>query len=112
MLDTTTMIARAFDIADSEYPPQGNNENPDREDARWYSMLRALIIDAFNPPDDDVAECSLLADAVVHVFQFIESAPCTCKVSDDQVHVGDWVDYDVCPRCEVLGRCNDVSIER
>lgn len=102
-VDTESLIGRAFDIAESDYPDQ-RNESGEREDARWYAMLRALIIEAFNPPDDDVAECCLLADSVAHAFAFIVAVPCTCEDTEQ--------DGDPCDRCQVLGRINDEPIER
>lgn len=109
-----TMISRAFDIADSEYPSKDGLESNEWEDARWYAMLRALIIDAFNPPDDDAAECSLLADSVVYAFEFIESAPCECKGVQFRVDYGTGIgwDWDVCSRCQVLGRINNERQDR
>ena len=73
-----------------------------------YEVLRDTIVQAFNPPDDDVAEESLMTDALDKAWAFIVQQPCSCPPDAGPPDF----EGDACYRCEVLGRARDVVIER
>lgn len=78
--------------------------DPER-DAREgdYALLAAVIIEAFNPADDDASEEGILGDAVYAARDYIASQPCTCTAEMVE-------DCDPCRRCAVLGRiANEVQ---
>lgn len=68
-----------------------------------YALVAAVIIEAFNPADDDASEEGILTDAVYAARDYISAQPCTC--TDAMVE-----DCDPCRRCAVLGRlANEVQ---
>lgn len=75
-------------------------EHFDPDDARAYRFLADKVIELFNPPDHDVAEEALLADALERAAEFIETRFCTCSRDE------------ACARCEALGRYADQRVER
>lgn len=91
---------RAYADASDRKPNDVRSSIPDDEVELEAYVL--AIIDAFNPPDDDVAQVSILLDAIETAALFIESQPCTCDAPDG----------DPCDRCVALGRFADVRIAR
>lgn len=77
-------------------------------DTVGLAFVDAAIGLAFNPPDDDVAAESILADAVERAAQFIESLPCTCGAAPPD----EYGDRMPCDRCQAIGRDHDVPIDR
>jgi hypothetical protein len=77
-------------------------------DSDDYRDLADVIIAAFNPPDDDVAEFAIVIDAVRNAARFIESQPCCCRPAATDPDVLD----APCKRCRVLGRRADKLEER
>lgn len=78
----------------------------------------AAIIHAFNPPDDDASQVSVLLAAIDQAFAFIVGQPCTCPVGTVGTDI-DRFDSTItdyyglwCRRCQALGRSNDKRIER
>jgi hypothetical protein len=71
-----------------------------------YEFLRDAVMDAFNPPDGDGAEPSIMADAVERASAYIEDQPCYCEPQQETQH-----DY-ACGRCRALGRLHDEAISR
>jgi hypothetical protein len=65
-----------------------------------YEIVRDACLNAFNPPDDDGSESSLMAEAVERAQAYIDQQPCLCTPSLIE-------DHDPCPRCRVLGRLGD-----
>lgn len=43
-----------------------------------YRDLADVVIEAFNPADDDVAEFAIVADAIRRAAAFVASMPCRC----------------------------------
>jgi hypothetical protein len=70
-----------------------------------YEIVRDACLNAFNPPDDDGGEPSLIAEAIERAQAYIEQQPCAC--TPEMVE-----DYDGCPRCVVLGRIGDKVVSR
>jgi hypothetical protein len=70
-----------------------------------YEFVRDLLIEEFNPPDDDIAEPAVMADAIKRAAEYIAGQPCTCTPAMVE-------DYDSCPRCRALGRRADRRIDR
>lgn len=81
----------------------GYERSEERED---YELLRDTIIEAFNPPDDDVAEVALMTDTLDRVWAYVVAQPCTCPPGAAAFEV------EPCDRCAVLGRAADVVVER
>jgi len=70
-----------------------------------YEIVRDAVIEAFNPPDDDAAEPSIMAEAVERARAYIEQQPCLCTpelIADQQP----------CGRCWVLGQCGGEPVSR
>lgn len=65
--------------------------------AQDYFLLRDVVINRFNPRDDDGSEVSVLMSWLEHVANILESMPCTCTTEMIE-------DYSPCSRCEALGR--------
>jgi len=74
------------------YEPQDRTEELER--------LSAAIDFAFNTPDGDGDQGSLLEESVLAAAAYIEAQPCTCT------------EFDPCPRCHALNRWRDVPMER
>lgn len=72
-----------------------------------YALLAEAIIEAFNPPDDDVAEEAILIRAVEAARDFIAAQPCLCTPEDIANGCP-----ERCERCQVLGRLGDKVIDR
>ncbi len=70
-----------------------------------YRLLADEIAELFNPPDNDVAEVAILIDAAKAAQDYIISQLCSCTPE----MVADW---DACPRCRVLGRIDDMRVQR
>lgn len=89
----------------SQGPPPPEHAIDDAED---YRFLADHIIELTNPADDDVAEVSIVMDAVTRLHQLAESLPCECPA----LEMGD--DYgiaDACLRCRALGRFADRRVD-
>jgi hypothetical protein len=73
-----------------------------------YRDLADVVIEAFNPADDDVAEFSIVSDAIQRAAQFVSSLPCKCTPAaiDPEQYA------TPCARCLVLGRRGDQLEER
>jgi hypothetical protein len=70
-----------------------------------YRFLADAVADAFNPPDNDAAEVSIMVDAVARAREYIAGQPCTCTPAMIE-------DREPCPRCTALGRLDDKPLER
>lgn len=70
-----------------------------------YGLLADVIGEAFNPPGDDVAEESILVDAVYRARDWIDGQPCRCTPDSLADHVA-------CGRCYALGRLGDKPVDR
>lgn len=79
------------------------------DDQSDYELLRDVIIEAFNPPDDDRAEVSIMSDAIAQAVKFIRNLDCDC---DPRKHLFEDGADVACMRCQVLGRFKDEEIER
>lgn len=82
-------------------------DRPIMQDVDWqgdYEILRDTIIAAFNPPDCDQSEPSLMTEALDRAWSFILTQPCVCPPPDS------FGDVEVCRRCDALGRCADVKV--
>lgn len=81
-------------------------------DATDYELARDAVLEAFNPPDDDVAEVAIVIEAVERAAAYIARQPCTC--CDDPTHHNREPEYwhEPCARCHALGRYHDEAIER
>jgi hypothetical protein len=73
-----------------------------RED---YEVIRDACLNAFNPPDSDGAEPSIMAGAIKTAQAYIEEQPCLCTRELIE-------DNDPCGRCYVLGRVGDKTVTR
>lgn len=71
-----------------------------------YALLADVIGECFNPPDNDVAEESILVDALYDARDYIAATPCVCTPAE--VLDG----YTECKRCRVLGRLADKTVDR
>jgi hypothetical protein len=75
------------------------------EAATSYIQLRNLIIERFNPPDDDVAEIVIMLGSVNVAADALEIRGCACTTADVD-------DGRPCERCQALGRLGDVAVSR
>jgi hypothetical protein len=73
---------------------------PEPTHSELLDELSELIVERFNPPDDDNYNEFTCIDAAA---DFIEAQPCDCPHDPAE---------DICPRCNVLGRRRDKAIER
>jgi hypothetical protein len=72
-----------------------------------------LMIDWFNPPDEDAACESIVLDAIERAYRFAESQPCICVNPLAPEPTEDEIDsYTACQRCQVLGRVRDKAVPR
>jgi hypothetical protein len=69
-------------------------------DSDLLDSLSELIVERFNPPDDDSYDEWYVIGAAA---DFIEAQPCDCPLDPAE---------DTCPRCEVLGRRRDIPHAR
>jgi hypothetical protein len=69
---------------------------------QYYGLLRDAVADAFNPPDEDVAEIDIFISAIEAAATYIAWLPCICVDPDDHP----------CERCLVLGRVADQRADR
>lgn len=84
-------------------PDSGTYEDSD------YRLLADTIIGLTNPPDDDVAEVSIVMDAVMRLAVVVRALPCTCPAPE----MGDDLCMsDACARCQALGRFGDKEVVR
>lgn len=67
-----------------------------------YRYLADAVIERFNPMDTDDAEEWICAQAIHRAADLIEKIPCRCN-PDEMVY---------CQRCAVLGRADDVPVQR
>lgn len=81
--------------------------DPRTDDEIDHDAYVAAIIHAFNPPDGDGAQASLLLHALDQAHALIVAQPCTCPEPDEY-------GYRVppCTRCSALGRSGDEVISR
>jgi hypothetical protein len=100
--ETTAPSAWAWDNLHREDAP-GYERSDWQQD---YELLRDTIIQAFNPPDEDVAEPSLMTDTLDLVWAYVVAQPCTCQPGAADFEV------EPCDRCAVLGRAADAVVER
>jgi hypothetical protein len=77
--------------------------------AKSYEWMCCAIDAAFNPPDGDGDEESLLTEAISKAAAFIEAQPCQCTYAD----FGHGTEADErCDRCEALGRAGDMRCDQ
>jgi hypothetical protein len=76
---------------------------PNAEDRCEYRLLADEILEALNPPGDDVAEVAILISAVKHAAAAIERQPCECGYGPDGA---------TCGRCSALGQHNGIAVAR
>lgn len=86
--------------------PAGARDDAAEVDDFWNRKMEVLI-DWFNPPDEDAACESIVLDAIERACKFAESQPCTCppEMAEDD-------EFFACSRCQVLGRVRDVAVQR
>lgn len=70
-----------------------------------YEVLRDTIVAAFNPPDEDAAEPSIMTAALDRAYAFIVGQPCTCPPDVIEVSAP-------CARCDALGWAADRPLPR
>lgn len=75
---------------------------PNGGDRCEYRILADEILEAFNPPGDDVAEVAILISAVKRAAGVIERLPCEC---------GHGPAGAMCRRCSALGQHHGVPPE-
>jgi hypothetical protein len=75
------------------------------EAATSYILLRNVIIERFNPTDDDVAEIAIMLGAVNVAADALEASSCQCTPADVE-------DHRPCQRCQALGRLGDAVESR
>lgn len=71
-----------------------------------YEIVRDVIAERLNPPDDDAAETHICTQAIEAAADFIAAYPCSCSGNPEDGA------YDACERCKVLGRLNDEPVAR
>jgi hypothetical protein len=70
-----------------------------------YRMLADAVGDAFNPPDGDEGEVSILITAIENAAAYIAGQPCACTPEGI-------ADQMPCPRCFATGRLGDKEMQR
>lgn len=86
--------------------PAGARDDAAEVDDFWNRKMEVLI-DWFNPPDEDAACESIVLDAVERAYKFAQSQPCQCPEGFDEDD-----EFDACQRCQVLGRVRDQAVQR
>ena len=76
---------------------------PNAGDRCEYRLLADEILEALNPPGDDVAEVAVLISAVKHAAAVIGRLPCECGYGPDGA---------TCGRCSALGQHNGITVAR
>lgn len=77
------------------------------DDESDYRLLADHVIGRTNPPDDDVAEVSIVMDAVTRLVNVVRTLPCSCPAPE----MGDNFGFrDACQRCRALGRFADREV--
>lgn len=108
---SATEIAEAALRAAGHDPDENCTCHPDdlmNEGICEFRMLADSVGHAFNPPDADEAEVSILMTAVERAAEFIGSLPCTCPQGDHRP----WADNEPCGRCAVLGQWHGKPVDR
>lgn len=82
--------------------------SPDEVLTDFWNRKMEVIIDWFNPPDEDAACESICLDAIERAYRFAESQPCTCPPDDMDPNQ----EFEACQRCQVLGRVQDTEVAR
>lgn len=73
---------------------------------RSYEWVRDAVLHAFNPPDEDAAEESILERAIFDAADYIAEHPCEC-IRDGYGDVD-----EPCRRCRLLGQSGGVPVGR
>lgn len=81
--------------------------SPGADDLCEYRMVADLVIDRLTPPDQDMAEVTVVCEAVERLAGYVEDLPCTCPPDVAPPEYG-----QVCGRCAVLGRRADKAEQR
>lgn len=97
--------APVWPAADPEVPAGGRDDAAEVDD--FWSRKMEVLIDWFNPPDEDAACESIVLDAIERAYKFAESQPCQCVGGEEENHA-----VIVCRRCIVLGRIRDKAVQR